>query len=706
MIRNLRSAYLRFQFLAVCLVLSASLLATDTLKPPVAAKHPKDVTLHGDPRTDDYFWLREKSNPDVPAYLEAENAYAKAVLRPTEALQEKLYNEMLGRIKQTDLSVPYKDGEYFYYSRTEEGRQYPIHCRKKGSVDAPEQVTLDLNELAKGQKFTALGSYTVSDDAKLLAYSVDFTGFRQYKLQIKNLETGQVLPDTAEKVVSVAWAGDNKTLFYTVEDPAKRSYRLYRHGLAQTKDDLVYEEKDELFEIGVHRTRSKEFVILDIGSHTTSEVRYLKATTPDAEFRTILPRKHMIEYSIDHHGDSLYMLTNDRGRNFRLVSMPINDVSEGKWKELLAHDPAVMLENLDLFADYLVLYQRKNGLQEIKITNLQSGKNHYVSFPEPTYSVFPTQNREWKTSILRYNYQSLITPSSIFDYNMETRQAKLLKETEVLGGYNRKQYHSERIYATAKDGTKVPISLVYRKGLKKNGQAPMLLEGYGSYGYPNSVAFSSSDLSLLNRGFVLGTAHIRGGGEMGKNWHDLGRMKNKMNTFTDFIASAEQLVAKKYTSKDRLAIVGGSAGGLLMGAVTNLRPDLFKIVISHVPFVDVINTMSDASLPLTVGEFEEWGNPANNDEYDYLKKYCPYTNLAAKNYPTILVKTSFNDSQVMYWEPAKYVAKLRALKTDANPLLLVTNMAAGHGGSSGRYDRLRELALDYAFLLNQLGITQ
>ncbi|RPJ64413.1 MAG: S9 family peptidase, partial [Acidobacteria bacterium] len=596
----------RFRLLLGYLILTSSLFAGDVLKPPVAAKRPKDVTLHGDRRIDDYFWLREKSNPEVAAYLEAENAYSNDVLKPTEPLREKLYKEMLGRIKQTDLSVPYKEGEYFYYSRTEEGKQYPIHCRKKGDLQSTEQVTVDVNELAKGQKFTALGAYTVSDDGNLLAYSVDLTGFRQYKLQIKNLQTGEVLPDSAEKVVSVAWAGDNRTLFYTVEDPAKRSYRLYRHRIGQTADDLIYEEKDELFEIGVGRTRSKEFVILSIGSHTTSEIRYLKASSPDAAFQVLLPRKHMTEYSVDHRGDSFYMLINDKGRNFRLVSMPIGNVSEANWKELVRHDPKVMLEDLDLFADHLVLHQRKKGLPEIQINNLQNGKKHYVSFPEPTYSVFPSQNREWNTTKLRYSYQSFITPSSIFDYDMETRQSKLLKQTEVLGGYDPKQYRSERIYAAAKDGTKIAISLVYRKGLAKNGQAPLLLEGYGSYGYPNAVTFSSNDLSLLDRGFVVATAHIRGGGEMGKSWHDQGRMKNKINTFTDFIAADEHLVQMKYTSKDRLSIVGGSAGGLLMGAVTNMRPDLFKIVISHVPFVDVINTMSDASLPLTVGEFEEW----------------------------------------------------------------------------------------------------
>ncbi len=703
---SLSSALVRLQLATVCLILSGWLTASDVIVPPVAAKRPKDVSLHGDPRIDDYFWLREKTNPEVAAYLEAENAYAREFLKPTQALQQRLYEEMLGRIKQTDLSVPYREGDYFYYSRTEEGKQYPIHCRKKGSLDAPEQIILDVNQLAKGQKFTHVGGYAVSDDGKLLAYTVDFTGFRQYKLQIKNLETGELLPDSAEKVVSFAWAGDNRNLFYTVEDHAKRSYRLFRHQLGHAIDELVYEEKDELFRISVRRTRSKEFVVLLIGSHTTSEVRYLKSITPEADFRVLLPRKHMIKYSVDHRGDDFYLLINDKGRNFRLVSMPVERPSVDQWKELVPHDPAVMLEGVDLFADHLVLHQRKNGLSEIRVTDLETGNSHYVSFPEPTYSVSPSQNREWKTTTFRYSYQSLITPNSMFDYDMKTRRSKLLKQTEVKGGYDPKQYHSERIYATAKDGTKIPISLVYRKGLIKNGRAPLLLEGYGSYGYANEATFSSNNLSLLDRGFVLGIAHIRGGGELGKSWHDQGRMKNKMNTLTDCIAAAEHLIAEKYTSKDRLAIVGASAGGLLMGAVTNLRPDLFKIVISHVPFVDVLNSMSDASLPLTVGEFEEWGNPAKKDEYEYIKQYCPYTNLAAKDYPIMLVKTSFNDSQVMYWEPAKYVAKLRALKTDRNPLLLVTNMDAGHGGASGRYDRLRELALDYAFLLSQLGINQ
>ena len=704
MLADVRSLFIRVRLLAVVVALSGFVLADDPLQPPVAARKPKQITLHGETRTDNYFWMREKSDPAVAAYLEGENRYAKAILLPTEKLQEKLYNEMLGRIKQTDLSVPYKEGDYFYYSRTEEGKQYPIHCRKKGSLDSPEQVTLDVNELAKGQKFTALGASTVSDDGKLLAYSVDFTGFRQYTLQVKNLETGELFADKAEKVTSVAWAADNKTIFYTVEDPAKRSYRLYRHRVGETGDTLIYEEKDELFRIGVGRTRSKAYILLNIGSHTTSEARYLKAETPDASFRVIMPRKHMIEYSVDHRGDSFYMLVNDKGRNFRLVSMPVSDPSSAKWKELVAHDPAVMLQDFDLFARHMALYQLKSGLPEIRVTNFETGQTHNVSFPEPAYSVFPSTNREWNTSKLRYSYQSFITPGSIFDYDMDTRDAKLLKQTEVLGGYDPKQYQSERIYATAKDGTKIPISIVYKKGLVKDGRAPLFLEGYGSYGYPNSVTFSSSDLSLLDRGFITGIAHIRGGGEMGKSWHDQGRMKNKMNTFTDFITSAEYLIQEKYTSKDRLAIVGGSAGGLLMGAVTNMRPELFKVVVSHVPFVDVINTMSDATLPLTVGEFEEWGNPAKKDEYDYIKQYCPYTNLAAKEYPTMLVKTSFNDSQVMYWEPAKYVAKLRTLKTDRNPLLFVINMAAGHGGSSGRYDRLRELALDYAFVLSQLGI--
>ena len=681
--------------------------ATARPAPPVAKKIPKVFELHGDRRVDDYYWLRDKSNPEVIAYLEAENAYTAGVMKPAEALQETLYKELLARIKQTDLSVPYRLRGYFYYVRFEEGKQYPIHCRKKGSREAPEQITLDLNELAKGQKFMALGAYAVSDDGNLLAYSTDNTGFRQYMLHVKDLRTGELLADRVEKTVSVAWAGDNRTVFYTVEDPAKRPYRLYRHRVgAAGPDEMVYEEKDERFNLSVDRTRSQKYLLLSSDSLTTSEVRYLAADEPSGAWKVVAPREHMQEYEVEHHGDLFYVRTKSGGRNFRLVSAPVSDPRRENWKEVIPHRPEVMLQGMVFFRNHYVLYEREGGLPQLRVTDLRTGQSHRIAFPEPAYATFPGQNPEFDATAFRFNYQSLITAQSVFDYDMDKRERKLMKQTEVLGGYDPSQYKSERIFAAASDGTRIPISLVYKKGLKRDGSGPMLLTGYGSYGASYSPTFSSNRLSLLDRGFVFAIAHIRGGGDMGKAWHDQGRMMHKRNTFTDFIAGAEYLMAQKYTSKDRLVITGRSAGGLLMGAVTNMRPDLFRAVVSGVPFVDVLTTMSDASLPLTVPEFEEWGNSQNKAEYEYMKTYSPYDNLEKKAYPALLVLTSLNDSQVMYWEPAKYAAKLRTLKTDSHPLLLKTNMAAGHGGASGRYDRLREEAFEYAFILTQVGITK
>ena len=695
-------------YLTACALGASALGAQVTqqaLTPPTVEKRAHVDTLHGDVRTDDYFWLRFKTDPAVRPYLEAENAYAEAFLAPTKGLRERLYNEMLGRIKQTDLSVPYRYNGYFYYTRTVEGQQYPIFARKRGSVDAPEQITVDLNELAKGQVFMSLGSYQVSDDGNLLAFSIDSTGYRQYALRVKDLRSGARLPDAAARVTSVAWAADNRTLFYTVEDSvAKRSYRVYRHVLGSPEHELLFEEKDERFSVYVYRTRSRQFIVWQTASLTSGEIRVLPANNPAGEWKLVSARVPEREYDLDHHGEKFYIRVNDTGRNFRLVSAPIADPSEKNWAEVLPHRADVMLEGVEFFANHMVASERRNGLNEITITDLRSRKSHNLVYPEPVYTSYTTSNAEFDTNVLRYSYTSFVTPNSVFDYNMDSRRQTLLKEQPVLGGYDKTKYTSERIYATAKDGTKIPISLVYKKDVRRDGRAPALLEAYGSYGSSSSVFFSSNDLSLLDRGLVLALAHIRGGGEMGKAWHDAGRMKNKMNTFTDFIASAEHLIAQRYTSKDRLAIQGGSAGGLLMGAVTHLRPDLFKVVVSHVPFVDVVNTMLDESIPLTVGEFEEWGNPKKKDEYEYMKAYDPYGNLTRKDYPTILVKTSFNDSQVMYHEPAKYVAKMRALKTDKNPLIFVTNMGAGHGGASGRYDRLREIALDYAFMLSQLGV--
>jgi oligopeptidase B len=674
-------------------------------KPPVASKVPKIDEVHGDRRVDDYFWLRDKKNPDVAAYLEAENAYSDAVMKPTVPFQDALYKEMLARIKETDVNVPYRKGGFWYYSRTEQGQQYPIYCRKAGSLEAAEAITLDLNQLAVGQKFMSLGAYAVSDDGNLLAYSTDNTGFRQYTLYVKDLRTGAVRETVAEKVGSVAWAADDKTLFYSVEEEeTKRPYRIYRHTLDTDDHDLVYEEKDEAFNAGVWRTRSLRYLVINLGSHTTSEARYLPADQPGGEWKLVAPRIAEQEYDIDHHGDSFYIRANDKGRTYRLVKAPVGSPGREGWQEVVPTRPDVMLEGTDFFKSHYVLFERESGLPQLKVVDFASGASHRIAFPEPTYSAFPGANAEFDTTTFRYTYQSLVTPSSTFDYDMEKRASRLMKQVEVLGGYDPARYRSERVFATARDGVKVPVSLVFKKDLVKDGKAPIYLYGYGSYGFALPISFSSNRLSLLDRGAVFAIAHIRGGGDLGKPWHDEGRMMKKKNTFTDFIACAEFLLSEQYGSKDRLVIEGGSAGGLLMGAVTNMRPELWKAVVSKVPFVDVVNTMLDENLPLTVGEFEEWGNPKRKDEYEYIKSYCPYTNLAAKAYPTILVKTSFNDSQVMYWEPAKYVARLRTLKTDKNPLILKTNMAAGHGGASGRYDALHEAAFDYAFILTQMGL--
>jgi len=674
-------------------------------KPPVAKAVPRQSEVHGERRVDDYHWLREKEDPDVRAYLEAENAYADAVMKPTETFQQALYAEMLGRIQETDQDVPYRRGDFFYYSRTEQGRQYALYCRRKGSLEAEEEVTLDLNRLAEGKPFLSLGAYQVSDDATLLAYATDDTGFRQYTLFVKDLRSGERVETVAEKVGSVAWAADDRTLFYTVEEEStKRQYRLFRHRVGTTGHELVYEEPDPAFNVGVYRTRSRRYLVLGISSLTTSEARFLPAAEPLGEWQLVAPRVSEQEYDIEHHGDVFYVRVNDRGRNFRLAKTPVASPGRESWTEVVPHRPEVMLEGVECFRDHLVLFERERGLPQVSVGDLRSGATHRIAFPEAAYSAWPEANPEFDTGTFRYSYQSLVTPPSVFDYDMDTRTATLLKEQPVLGGYDREQYQTERAHATAPDGVAVPLSIVYRKGLARDGTAPLLLCGYGAYGFPLPIGFSSNRVSLLDRGVVFALAHVRGGGDMGKAWHDDGRLLKKKNTFTDFIAAAEFLLAEKYGRRDRLVVEGGSAGGLLMGAVTNMRPDLWRAVVSKVPFVDVINTMLDERLPLTVGEFEEWGNPKEKPAYDVMRSYCPYTNLEGKAYPAILVKTSFNDSQVMYWEPAKYVAKLRTLKTDTRPLLLKTNLAAGHGGASGRYDHLHEVAFDYAFILGQMGI--
>ena len=703
-VRRLSVGVLLFVFLLSILAADNSSLPS----PPVAKKVPKTTEVNGRTLVDNYFWLREKKNPEVRAYLEAENVYTEAEMKPTEGFQKHLYDEMLSRIKENDVDVPYKEGDYFYYSRTEAGKQYQIRCRKKGSLDAPEEVVLDINEMAKGQVFMAVAAYAVSNDGNLLAYSTDNTGFRQYVLAVKDLRTGKILVDHAEKVGSVVWANDNKTLYYTVEDAAKRQYRLYRHTVGTTGPDaLVYEEKDERFSVEAGKTLSKAYIFLISGSHTTTEVRYIPADQPMADWKLMEPRKQDVEYFPDHNGDFFYIRVNDTGRNFRLVKAPVGDPGSRNWQEVVAQRPSVMLDDVAFFKNYYVRYERENGLPQISVTDLTTGQSKRIEFPEPAYDAYDYINREYDTARFRYVYQSPITPMSIFEYDMGNTTSVLLKQREIPGGYDRTRYQVEQIYATAADGVKIPISVVHLKGAKLDGKGPLYLYGYGSYGASIDSNFNASIFSMVDRGVVTAVAHIRGGGEMGKAWHDDGRMMHKKNTFTDFITCAEYLVAQGYGSKDKLVIEGRSAGGLLMGAVLNMRPDLFKAAVVGVPFVDVINTMLDESLPLTVTEFEEWGNPKEKPAFDYMITYSPYDNIEAKAYPNMLVKTSFNDSQVMYWEPAKYVAKMRALRTDHNVLIMKTNLSpAGHGGASGRYDRLKETAFDYSFILTQMGITQ
>lgn len=676
--------------------------------PPIAERLPQPRTVHGHTLQDDYSWLRQKDDPRVIDYLNAENAYTAAMMQPTQALQQRLYDEMLSHLKQTDDSVPFRRGEWFYYSRTEEGKQYAILCRKHGSITAPEQVILDVNKLAQGQKFMALGDSGVSDDGKLLAYSTDNVGFRQYDLHIRNLETGEDYPDTAERVGAIQWAADNKTLFYTQEDEVeKRQYRLYRHvlGGASKDDPIVYEEKDERFNMSVGRTRSRAYLMLTIGSHTTTEMRYLPADLPAGEWQSIAPRADNIEYYADERHGVFYIRVNDTARTFRLVTAPVKPNSRAEWKEMLAARPDIALEDVELFEDFWVAEERVQGLPTLRVISFADGASHDIAFPDPTYTAGPQMNAEFKTAKFRYLYQSLTTPASVYDYDVRANSSELLKRMEIPGGFDPANYASERVFATAQDGTRVPISVVYRKDKKQaDGSNPLYVYGYGSYGYSLPIGFSGTRLGLLDRGVVIAYAHIRGGGEMGQPWHDAGRMMRKLDTFSDFNVCVEFLTSHKLGAQDRVAIEGGSAGGLLMGAVVNLRPDLYCVVVSHVPFVDVMNTMLDPTLPLTVPEYEEWGNPNEPVEFEYMLRYSPYDNLKKGSYPAMLIKTSLHDSQVMYWEPAKYIAKLRTLKSNDTPLLLHCNMDAGHGGASGRYDYLKEIAFDYAFILTQLGV--
>ena len=680
-------------------------LATTGNIPPLAPKIPKDVTVHGDKRIDDYFWLRDRENPAVIDYLKAEDRYMENVMAPTKPLQDTLYAEMLGRIKETDSSAAHPDGAWLYYSRSEQGKQYRIYCRKprQGNSGA-EQVLVDLNELGKGDKFIGIGAYEVSNDGNLLAFSIDRTGHRDYALLIKDLRTGALVPQTVGTVSSVAWAADNTTLFYTQEDPVtKRSYKLGRCELATGKGDVVFEEKDEIYDIYVGASLDRKYLFCESESKLTSEVRALPADSPRGPWKVLDPRRSDHKYSVDHRDGLFYFVTNKDAKNYRIATAPVATPDEAHWTEFVAADPEVKVDDVTLFSKYAVISERRAGLPHLRVIEFSTHASHEVEFPEPSYEASLSANAEYDTSVLRFSYQSPVTAPSVFAYDMGTRSRTLVKQLAVLGGYTPKDYACERVYAKAADGTQIPVTLVYRRELRAKGPQKLFLYGYGSYGFSLPDGFSSNGLSLLDRGVIYAVAHVRGGGELGEPWRDAGRMKAKMTTFTDFIACAQYLIASGYTSPEKLATSGGSARGLLMGAVLNLRPDLFRCAILKVPFVDVVNTMLDASLPLTTAEYTEWGNPNVPEEYSWIRAYSPYDNIKAHDYPAILVTTALNDSQVPYWEGCKYVAKLRATKTDSHPLLLKINLdPAGHGGASGRYDALREVAFDYAFALTEL----
>ncbi len=708
---------MRFLMLAATLI---SILYTEesvkaqssmsTMQPPRAKARPQKLEQHGHVRNDYYYWLRDRQNPEVINYLKAENAYAEAMMAPAKELEEKLFAEIKSRIKQTDLSVPYKLDDYYYYTRYEEGKEYAIHCRKRGSLDAREEIMIDANAMAEGHTFFNVGNTAISFQQDVLAFAVDTVGRRLYTIRFKNLTNGKMLDDVVmSTTVNIAWANDNKTLFYAKQDPATlRSYRIYRHALGsdQAQDVLVYEEKDETFSCGVSRTKSKRYLMISCYQTVSSEYRYLDANTPQGEFQIFAPRKRNHEYAVDHYEDYFYIRTNDNAKNFQLMKTPVNDTRMSSWKNVILHRSSVLIEDFEIFKDFLVLSERKNGLVQLRILPWNGENEHYVSFDEPAYAASFGTNPDFNTHLLRHNYQSLITPASVFDYNMAKRTRTLLKQEEVVGGYDPKQYRSERLHARAKDGTLIPISLVYKNGADRDGTNPLLLYGYGSYGISTEATFSSARLSLLDRGFIYAIAHVRGGEELGREWYEDGKLLRKKNTFTDFIDCAEYLVAERLTRPDRLFAIGGSAGGLLIGAVVNMAPQLFKGAIAVVPFVDVVTTMLDETIPLTTGEYDEWGNPNERKAYDYMLSYSPYDNVQARAYPNLLVMTGLHDSQVQYWEPAKWVAKLRAMKTDTNLLLLKTNMEAGHGGASGRFRKLRETALQYAFLLRLAGVTK
>jgi oligopeptidase B len=684
---------------------------------PVAPVKPKALTQHGHTRIDNYYYLNDRTNPKVINYLKAENEYLENVLSPVKNLRETLFEEMKGRIKQQDESVPNKDGNYVYYTKYMTGGEYPVYCRRKGSMKGAEEILFDVNTMAKGHAYYNLGGYKISDNEELAIYAEDTISRRLYTLRIKNLKTGQLYPEAIPNVESYnfAWATDNKTLFYIKKNPQTLlGYQVYRHrlGTDPAKDVLVYEETDNQFYMSLHRMKSKKYIAIGLNHlGTTSEYRLLNASRPTDAFTIFQPREKGHQYYLVHRGDTFYIITNWQAENFRLMEAPDRAFSPGKtiaprsgWKERIPHRSDVLLTNLDSFKNHLVLAERKDGLARLRVINLQSQADEYIDFDEPAYVAGFGYNPDENTSEFRFVYSSMVTPQSTFSYDMNSRQKELLKQQEILGGFDKNNYRTERIYATARDGNKVPVSLVYRAQTPRDGTAPLLLNAYGSYGASYDPGFNSTQLSLLDRGFIVAIAHIRGGQEMGRHWYENGKLLNKKNTFYDFIDCSEFLIKSKYVDPQKLFAMGGSAGGLLMGAVVNLRPDLYRGVIAAVPFVDIVTTMLDESIPLTTGEFNEWGNPKDREYYDYMLSYSPYDNVEKKAYPHLLVTTGLHDSQVQYWEPAKWTAKLRAMKTDQNLLLLHTNMDAGHGGASGRFQALKDTALMYAFLLHLANI--
>lgn len=677
--------------------------------PPSAKKIETIFTEFGNKRVDEYYWLKERENPEVVAYLEAENSYADVVMKDTEQLQDKIYNEIIGRIKQTDMSVPYKLNGYEYYTRYEEGKEYPVYCRKTLSENAEEEVILNGNEMAEGHAFFQIGGWEVSYDNKFLVYSIDTVSRRKYTIHFKNLETGQVLNESIPNTSgNVTWANDNQTVFYAIKDETLRPYKILKHKLntSPEKDELIFHEVDPTFNAYVYKTKSNKYLVIGSESTLTSEFRILDAFKPNDDFKIFQERKRGMEYSISHQGNRWLIRTNQKAQNFKLMETSEGNTKLEDWSEIIPNRNDVLLEYVDVFKEFYVLTERKNGLPSFRVFDLTRNKNYYVDFDESDYFAYTTNNPEYESQMLRYRFTSLKTPSTLFDYDLISKDLTMLKQEEVLGEYDPANYVTERVYATARDGVKVPISIIYKKGFKKNGTQPLFLYAYGSYGSSMESAFRSSRLSLLDRGFAYAIAHVRGGEEMGRYWYEDGKLLKKKNTFFDFIDCGKYLVDQQFTTNDKMFGAGGSAGGLLIGAVINYEPKLFKGVVAAVPFVDVVTTMLDESIPLTTSEYDEWGNPNEEEYYNYMLSYSPYDQVEKKAYPNMLVTTGLHDSQVQYWEPAKWVAKLRDMKTDDNLLLMHTNMDFGHGGASGRFERYKDIALEYAFMFKLLGIKE